>query len=562
MGADLSQRARWRVLPPVPDDYLDACALPGLLAQLLYNRGVRPAEIEPFLAADYRMEGDPFLLPDISQAVSRVYRAVLRRERIAVYGDFDVDGVTAVAILAVGLTKLGGDVIVYIPDRFTEGHGLNTPAIEKLHAHGTDLIITADCGVTDVAQVGRAQELGIDVIVTDHHVPLDRLPRAVAVVDPKRRDSAYPCPGLAGAGVVFKFMQALFHGDSRAGWLIGALDLVALATVTDLSPMVGENRYLVKEGLKVLNKGSRPGIRAMIDLAGLKAGVLNSEHISWVLGPRLNAAGRVNDASTSYRLLTTESAAEARLLALELEEKNTERQKLSSEVLGRAKEKLAGKLHLPLLMEADESYSIGVIGPVAGKLVDAFYKPVVIVSIGPELCQGSCRSIAGFDMVLALEKCGDLLSAFGGHPMAAGFTVPRRNLARLEERLIGLAQEQLGHLDLRPELVIDAELPLSALTGEAFTSMQSLSPFGRDNPPPTFLTRQVEVIECRSFGNNSDWLSMRLRQDSTTWQAVDFGHSEQGRQVPSCIDIVYNLETGRWNGEDVLRLNLRDLAPS
>lgn len=562
MGADLNQRARWRVLPPVPAEYLDACALPGLLAQLLYNRGVKPEEIEPFLAADCRMEGDPFLLPDISQAVSRVYRAVLRREKIAVYGDFDVDGVTAVAILAAGLTKLGGEVIVYIPDRFTEGHGLNTPAIEKLHAHGADLVITADCGVTDVAQVRRAQELGIDVIITDHHVPLDKLPRAVAVVDPKRRDSAYPCPGLAGAGVVFKFMQALFHRDSRAGWLTGALDLVALATVTDLSPMVGENRYLVKEGLKVLNKGSRAGIRAMIDLAGLKAGTLNSDHISWVLGPRLNAAGRVNDASTSYRLLTTESAAEASLLARELEEKNTERQKLSSEVLGRAKEKLAGKLHLPLLMEAEESYSIGVIGPVAGKLVDAFYKPVVIVSMGPELCQGSCRSIAGFDMVLALEKCGDLLSAFGGHPMAAGFTVPRRNLARLEERLIGLAQEQLGHLDLRPELVIDAELPLSALTGEAFTSMQSLSPFGRDNPPPTFLTRQVEVIECRSFGNNSDWLSMRLRQDSTTWQAVDFGRSEQGRQVPSCIDIVYNVETGRWNGEDVLRLNLRDLAPS
>ena len=562
MGADLNQRARWRVLPPVPDEYLDACALPRLLAQLLHNRGVKPDEIEPFLAADYRLEGDPFLLPDISEAVNRVYRAVLRREKIAVYGDFDVDGVTAVVILARGLEKLGGDVIVYIPDRFTEGHGLNTPAIEALYAQGADLIITADCGVTDVAQVRRAQELGMDAIVTDHHVPLEELPRAVAVVDPKRRDSAYPCSDLAGAGVVFKFMQALFHRDSRERWLAGLLDLVALATVTDLSPMVGENRYLVKEGLKVLNKSRRPGIRAMIEVAGVKAGALNSDHISWVLGPRLNAAGRMNYASTSYRLLTTQSAAEARLLALELEEKNAERQKLSNEVLCRAREKLAGKLHLPLLMEADESYSIGVIGPVAGKLVDEFYKPVVVVSIGPEQCQGSCRSIAEFDMVLALEECGDLLSAFGGHPMAAGFTVPRENLAQLEERLIGLAQEQLGHLELRPELVIDAELPLSALTGETFNLMQRLSPFGRANPPPTFLTRQVEVIECRNFANRSEWLNLKLRQDSAIWQAVDFGVSKRGTQMPSRIDIVYNVETGRWNGEDVLRLNLRDLAPS
>ena len=562
MGADLNQRARWRVLPPVPDDYLDACALPRLLAQFLYNRGIKPDQIELFLAADYRLEGDPFLLPDISEAVNRVYRAILRREKIAVYGDFDVDGVTAVVILARGLEKLGGDVIVYIPDRFAEGHGLNTPAVETLHAQGADLIITADCGVTDVAQVRRAHELGMDVIVTDHHVPLEELPGAVAVVDPKRRDSAYPCSDLAGAGVVFKFMQALFHRDSRERWLAGFLDLVALATVTDLSPMVGENRYLVKQGLKVLNQRSRPGIRAMTELAGLKPGTLNSDHISWVLGPRLNAAGRMNDASTSYRLLTTQSAAEARLLALELEEKNAERQKLSSEVLSRAREKLAAKLHLPLLMEADESYSIGVIGPVAGRLVDELYKPVVVVSIGPEQCQGSCRSIAEFDMVLALEECSGLLSAFGGHPMAAGFTVPRENLAQLEERLIGLAREQLGHLDLRPELVIDAELPLSALTGETFTLMQRLSPFGRANPSPTFLTRQVEVIECRSFANHSEWLNLKLRQDSTTWQAVDFGVSKRGSQVPSCIYIVYNLETGRWNGEDVLRLNLRDLASS
>ncbi|MFO7772475.1 MAG: single-stranded-DNA-specific exonuclease RecJ [Dehalococcoidia bacterium] len=558
----MNQRARWTILPAVPDEYLNVSALPRVIAQLLYNRGVKPGEIEPFLAADERLEGNPFQLPDISQAVSRVYRAVLSREKVGIYGDFDVDGVTAVVILAEGLSRLGAEVLLYIPDRFSEGHGLNTSAIETLHTQGASLIITCDCGITDINEVKRAQKLGIDVIVTDHHIPLERLPQAVAVVDPKRKDSAYPYPDLAGAGVAFKFVQALFHKDSREKWLARLLDLVALATVTDLSPMVGENRYLVKQGLIELNSSSRLGIQEMVKLAGLKPGRLGSEDISWVLGPRLNAAGRVNNASTSYQLLTTQSREEARLLALELEGKNAERQKLSSEVLGHAREKLAAKVHLPLLMEADESYSIGVIGPVAGKLVDEFYKPVVIVSLDPEQCKASCRSIAEFDIMSALEDCHDLLTAFGGHPLAAGFTVPRQNLAELEERLMSLAMDRLGHLDLRPELVVDAELPLSTFTGETFKLMQELSPFGRGNPRPTFLSRQVEVIECRNFGNQGGWLRLKLKQGNVIWQAVDFVSQRTGKEIPSCIDIVYSLEKSRWNGEEVLGLNLRDFVPS
>ena len=558
----MNQRAQWRILPSAPDEYLNGSALPRLLAQLLYNRGVKLEEIEPFLAADHRLEGNPFLLPDISQAVSRVYEAVLSREKVAIYGDFDVDGVTAVVILAEGLSKLGVDAAIYIPDRFSEGHGLNMAAIEKLHEQGADLIITVDCGVTDLREVKRAQELGMDMIITDHHIPSQSLPRATAVVDPKRRDSLYPYPDLAGAGVAFKLLQAVFHKDSREKWLAGLLDLVALATVTDLSPMVGENRYLVKEGLRELNRSSRLGIQEMLRIAGLKEGGVDSEDISWTLGPRLNAAGRMNNASTSYRLLVTRSSEEARLLALELEDRNAERQRLSNQVLGHAREKLEAKLHLPLLMEDDESYSVGVIGPVAGRLVDEFYKPVIIVNSGTELCKGSCRSIAEFDVVSALEKCRDLLTSFGGHARAAGFTVPRQNLAQLEERLMSLATDRLGHLDLRPELVVDAELPLSALAGETFSLMQKLSPFGRGNPQPTFLTRHVEVTECRNFGKQGDWLRLKLKQGKVTWRAVDFASHRKASEVPPYIDIVYNLEKSRWNGEEVLGLNLRDLAPS
>jgi len=546
----------------VLDEYLNASDLSPLIAQLLYNRGVKLEDIDLFLSADRRLEGNPFLLPDISQAVSRVYKAVLSREKIAVYGDFDVDGVTAIAILVEGLSRLGAEVITYIPDRVNEGHGLKISALEKLQAQGADLVITVDCGVTDLAVVKQAQEMGMDMIITDHHIPLGRLPRAVAVVDPKRKDSVYPYPDLAGAGVAFKLLQALFHKDSREKWLTRLLDLVVLATVTDLVTLVGENRYLVKEGLRELNNSSRVGIQEIVKLAGLKPGELDAEDVSWVIGPRLNAAGRMNNASISYQLLTTQSPEEARLLALELEEKNAERQKLTNEVLSRAREKLAAKLHLPVLIEGDESYSIGVIGLVAGKLADEFYKPAIIINLGPEPCQGSCRSIAEFDIASALAECQDLLTTFGGHPLAAGFTVARQNLAQLEQRLMSLAMDQLGHLDLRPELVIDAELPLTVLAGDTFNLIQKLSPFGRGNPQPTFLTRQVEVIECRNFGNQGEWLRLKLKQGNVTWQAVDFESQRKREEIPSCIDIIYNLEKSRWNGEEVLGLNLRDLAPS
>jgi len=402
----------------------------------------------------------------------------------------------------------------------------------------------------------------MDMIITDHHMPLRSLPPAIAVVDPKRKDSMYPFRDLAGAGVAFKLLQALFHKDTRERWLSRLLDLVVLATITDLVAVLGENRYLVKEGLKELNSSSRVGIQEMVRSSRLKLGELDCQDISWVLGPRLNAAGRMNNASTSYQLLTTGSSEEARVLALELEGKNTERQKLTGEVLARARGKLVAKLQLPVLIDGDESYSVGVIGLVASKLVDEFYKPAIMISLGPESCQGSCRSIAEFDVVSALAECQDLLIAFGGHPLAAGFTVARQNLAQLEERIVNLATDQLGHLELQPELVIDAELPLTVLAGETFNLIQNLSPFGSGNPRPTFLTRQVEVIDCRNFGNRGEWLRLKLKQGNVTWQAVDFESHERSEGVPSRIDIVYKLEKKYWNGEEVLSLNLLDFAPA
>jgi single-stranded-DNA-specific exonuclease len=558
----LNQRARWKVLPPVPVEYSDASGLPPLIAQLLYNRGLKPQEIEPFLSADHRLEGNPFLLPDMSQAVTRIFKAVLSRQKIGVYGDFDVDGVTAVVILVEGLSWLGGDVVPYIPDRMNEGHGLKVAALEKLRSEGVSLVVTVDCGVTDLAVAKQARTMGMDMIITDHHMPLASLPRAAAVIDPKRKDSAYPYPYLCGAGVAFKLVQALFHGDNREKRLNSLLDLVVLATIADLVSLTGENRFLAKEGLRELNDSRRVGIQEMAKLAGLKPGQFGVDDISWVFGPRLNAAGRIDHASTSYRLLTTQSPEEACRLAVELEEKNAQRQKLTNDVLCRVKEKLAAKPGLPVLMDADESYSVGVIGLVAGRLVDEFYKPAIIINLGSELCQGSCRSIAEFDIAAALEACRDLLTAFGGHPAAAGFTVPRRNLPQFEQRIVDLARQQLRDLELCPEIVIDAELPLTALAGDIFNLIQKLSPFGKDNPPPTFLSRRVEVVECRNIGNNSCWLKLKLKQGSVIWQAVDFESQKKREEVPSQIDIVYNLEKRGWNEEEVLRLRLLDLAPA
>ena len=557
-----NQQARWQLLRLAPDEYLRAANLPPIIAQLLYNRGVKLGEIEPFLAADHRLKGNPFLLPDTSQAVSRIYKALLSGEKIAIYGDFDVDGITATATLAEGLSWLGGKVTPYIPHRLREGHGLKFPALEKLHSQGMGLIITVDCGITSIREAKQAQEMGLDMIITDHHVPSATLPQAIAVIDAKRKDSQYPFSELAGVGVAFKLLQALLYKDSREKRLAELPDLVALGTVTDVVPIIGENRYLVKEGLKVLNNTQRIGLQELGTLARLKLGELSTRHISKVLGPRLNAATRMDDATTSYRLVTTHSPEEAHALAQQLEERNVERQRLTDEVLHKAKERLAHRLHSPLFIEGHESYPVGVIGLVAGKLVDEFYKPAIILNLEAEICRGSARSIPEFNVAEALGKCQDLLITFGGHALAAGFTIKRQNLAQLEERLMKLARSQLSHLDLGPRLVIDAEVPLSVFAGDTFNLIQQLEPFGQGNSNPIFLTRQVEVIECRNFGNQGEHLELRLKQGNITWRAVDFDSQKTPEEIPPCIDIVYSLEKSFWNGEQVLQLNLRDFAPN
>ncbi|MCL0056569.1 DHH family phosphoesterase, partial [Dehalococcoidia bacterium] len=326
---------KWKILPPAPSEHLARYVgvLP-LLAQLLHNRGIiDPSDAEMFLAGDKRLENDPALLPEMGKAVAAIMRAVLGGRTIAVFGDFDVDGVTATTLLVQGLQTIGGRVIPYIPHRVEEGHGLNMPALKKLHQQGASLVITVDCGITAKEEALQAREMGLDLIITDHHEVTGPLPTALAVVDPKRGDSTYPFRELAGVGVAFKLLQALFHATGRDGQADGFLDLVALGTVADVVPLLGENRYLVRRGLEVLNATSRPGIQELIKCAGLEIGRIDAASISFMLAPRLNAAGRLEHASVSYDLLNADSPEEARQGAELLETRNVERQRLTSQFM-------------------------------------------------------------------------------------------------------------------------------------------------------------------------------------------------------------------------------------
>ncbi|MEW6142162.1 MAG: single-stranded-DNA-specific exonuclease RecJ [Chloroflexota bacterium] len=557
-------RGAWKLLPPAPSDALASDDLPPLIRQILYNRGVRDiVQARAFLAGDSSIDGDPFTLPDMEHAVSRIFRALLSSEKIAVYGDFDVDGITATVVLIEGLSLLGASVVPYIPHRINEGYGLHANGLYKLQQAGVSLVITCDSGITAIDEIRHAQKIGLDVIVTDHHLPLSSLPKACAVINPKRKDSQYPFSDLAGVGVAYKLLEALVWGTLRRDDVGRLLDLVALGTIADMSPLLGENRYLVRRGLEVLRSGRRPGICEMARRAGLELDDITAEKISWVLGPRLNSAGRLDEAIPSYELLITSDATEAGRLADKLEQSNAERQQLTRSVLASARAVIQEtKAGAPVLVAVGEEYPPGVVGLVAGRLVEEFYRPVCIIKKGANICRGSARSIPEFNLMGALEQCADLLIEFGGHSQAAGFTVPEHKLSEFESRICELATKQLEGLDLRPHITIDVEVPLSSLNRGVYNTIQRLAPFGTGNPVPVLLSCRVKLIESRRIGGDSEHLRLKLRDKSAVWQAVGFGLGGLESELGPYVDVVYTLEVDHWRNEETLRLNLLDVAQS
>lgn len=552
----------WNLLPTIPESKISPEFSP-LLAQLLYNRGVsRPEDIRSFLASDKGLIGDPLLFPDMSRAVARIYQALLSGETIAVYGDFDADGITATAALVQGLAILGGQAIPYIPHRQTEGHGLSTSVLKQLREKGVTLVISVDCGVTDIVEVRRAKKTGMDIIITDHHSPLDNLPEAAAIINPKLAGSPYPFTQLAGVGVAYKLLQALFQSLGKEERLGEFTDLVAIGTVADMSPTLGENRYLIREGLKHLNNNVRLGLKELIVQTRLEPGCIDADRIAWVIAPCLNAAGRLADGLTGYNLLVTESPDEARDLAAWLASKNEERQKLTTTTLERAREQvIAGGLP-PLLLTADKEYPMGIAGLVAGRLTEEFYRPSIVVHTADKVSHASCRSIPEFNIIDALNRLSHLFSRYGGHAQAAGFTLPTKNLPQLEEELSAMVAEGLKDIELRPHLDIDAELTLADLGGDTYQTTRLLAPFGNGNPVPTFLSRGVDVLERRTMGNGKDHLRMKLKQAGAVFNCVAFRLGSHQEELAPELDIVYNLEVDNWGGQNELRLNILDFRKS
>jgi single-stranded-DNA-specific exonuclease len=555
----------WNLLPQVEvlADKDSKSSYPPLLIQLLHNRGVtRPEDIPSFLASDRSLMGDPQLFPDMEKAVARVYRALLKGETIGVYGDFDADGITATALLVQGLSLLRGKAIPYIPHRQTEGHGLTTAALKKLHEQGASLVISVDCGVTDAIEVKKATEAGLDIIITDHHSPPEVIPEALAIINPKLIDSRYPYDNLAGVGVAFKLLQALFRSLDKEEQIFTATDLVAIGTIADMSPPLGENRFLIKEGLKNINANPRPGIRELINQTRLEEGKIDADRIAWVIAPCLNAAGRLADGLTGYNLLMTESDKEAQELATWLTQKNEERQRLTTATLEKAREQVVAMGLPPLLITADREYPMGIAGLVASRLVEEFYRPSIVIHVADTVCHGSCRSIPEFDIIAALNNFSRYFTRFGGHAAAAGFTMPTKDLPQLEQELSALTAEKLAGVELRPHLNIDAEVTLNELGGDTYPTTQLLAPFGHGNPVPTFVSRGVEVLERRTMGNGNEHLRMRLKQGGSVWDCVAFRLGNHQAEFAPRIDIVYNLEVDNWGGKNQLRLNILDFKRS
>jgi single-stranded-DNA-specific exonuclease len=573
-----SQSKRWIVHPAAPAGHFARLShVAPLIVQLLWNRGIDdPARVEAFLKGETRLD-DPFRIKGMNEAVTRIRRAIRLGERIAVYGDFDADGVTATALLVQTLSALGAFVRPYIPHRVDEGYGLNNNALAELARDGHQLVITVDCGIRSVDEVAFANRLGLDVIVTDHHSIGPELPPALAAINPKRPDCPYPFKGLAGVGLAFKLAQALLRSNGqtpiRPGLAVDLaeeelLDLVALGTVADLAPLLDENRTLVQRGLAQLNRTQRPGLQAMMGVAGAAPGQVTATTIGFALGPRLNAAGRLDSAMLSYELLLTDDVFKASQLAGQLNALNARRQQVTAEAFEQAQAQIEANGSDDFLhVAASEHFLAGIVGLVAGRLVEQYYRPAIVMELGQQQSRGSARSIGEFDITAALDRCAadGLLVRHGGHAAAAGLTVENRKLPALTARLRAIAAEELAEKDLRPPLLIDQEIALGDMDYAVLGLLQEMEPTGYANPQPRLLSRKLLVRDARKVGADGAHLKLAVSdpgagsRSGQSWDAIAFRQGHWYGNLPRSVDLVYSLEENVWNGNRRLQLVVEDL---
>jgi len=537
-------------------------------ARLLCIRGLgAPDDARRFLSPRIDDLYDPFRLAGMSIAVDRILGAIASKDRIAVHGDYDVDGVTSTVILRRALELLGADVVHFIPERFRDGYGLQPASIDRLQQDGVRLIISVDCGIRADEAATRARELGIDLIITDHHEPGAELPHALAVINPKRHDCTYPDKNLAGVGVALKLVQALCTCTAHANWLPAFVKVAAIGTLADVVPLTGENRIIAKLGLGMLSRGPHKiGLRALLDVCGLTGREIDSYHIGFVVAPRVNAAGRMSTPDIAARLLLAADETmgeEARALAEQLDAENLRRQQEEADIVSEARKIVETDLEVgsrTVLVVAGEGWHRGVIGIVASKLVDAFHRPAIVISTDGDLAHGSCRSIPSFNMLAALESCAELMSKFGGHKQAAGVTLETSRIRELRARVNDFADACLTPDDLRPRLWIDGSLTFRSINEQVVSELSTLAPFGAGNPCPIFRTSRVEIVDGPRRLKERH-LKMAFKQDGRILRGIAWRASEREAFVAehrAAIDLAFSLENDRYNGERYLQLSVAD----
>lgn len=548
----------------VDETELDAFArefkISKVIAGILLHRGMKDKDVvRRFLDVKEQPFYDPFLFKDMDKAVDRIKQAISQKENIVVYGDYDVDGITATVVLVRTLRQLGAAVDFYIPDRQEEGYGFNVAALKKL-SETNRVLISVDCGITAIDEVEQVGSL-LDIIITDHHLPGEKLPKAVAVINPQRSDCAYPDKQLAGVGVAFKLCQALWQNLKDALFLED-LDIVALGTIADIVPLLGENRRIVKCGLEQISSTDKIGLQALLEVCDLNGKKIDAGQVGFILGPRLNAAGRLMSARVGVELLLSSDKIMAMELAKQLNEENSERQLIEKQILEKAEQQLleVDVAAQKVLVLAGEDWHTGVIGIVASRLVEKYYKPVIIIGIKDGVGKGSCRSIRGFHIQDALKKCQDLLLGFGGHAQAAGLSILPENVNGLRERLTLLAIETLSEKDYIPVVNIEARLSMAQVDDALLNELIALEPYGMGNPRPVFACEHVQVVSARQIGKDGSHLRLSLGQSGKEAVALAWNKGElAGKVTKTIVDVAFQPEFNVWQGRQSIQLKLQDL---
>jgi single-stranded-DNA-specific exonuclease len=563
---------RWVYSEPEREESVRSMAenlnIPEEIARLLVTRGiVSYEEARNFFRPESVSLHDPFLMKDMDKAAGRLSAAIRNHEKIVIYGDYDVDGTTATSILYLFLKGFGLQVDYYIPHRFKEGYGINPDGIRFAIAQNADLIVSVDCGITAIEEALYAKEQGIDLIICDHHTVGDQIPDAVAVLDPKRPDCSYPFDGLSGAGVGFKLVQGtvkqLGLPDSLSDQF---LDLVAISIASDIVPIVDENRTLMRRGLELINTRPRIGIKSLLEKIKIPPGSVNTSSIVFSIGPRINAAGRMGDATTAVELMIAEDVQSAVKYAAELESVNIRRRDTDSETMTQALDMLEADYNVDELSSMvlhNPDWHLGVIGIVASRLVDTYYRPTIMLSTVEGKIKGSARSIKGFNIYDALKQCEDLLEQFGGHEFAAGLTMDQDNLEEFRQRMDTIAYSMLSENDFKPELQIDSELDLEKLDMKFWKLLSQFEPFGPGNMRPVFVSRDICIDGVPAIVGNGH-LKIKVKQGSSaTIDAIGFNMHEYLPAIRNCdvdrVDVAYVLEENFWNGKRSIQMRLKDI---